>query len=242
MEHIKSTERMPNDDLRKDLKRVTTKTMADVVELHLREYLKKKSFKPGDALPKETELAEALGVSRNVVREALSRLRMLGMVESRKKRGMILANPDILGAFERVLDPLILDEVTLRNVFELRLVLEMGLADILYIRKTQKDIEELEEIVKREVNKKQKPFRVKYEIAFHGKLYEMTGNDTFLRFQSMLLPVFEYVVDEEIKTSGKAEVGKVTHHDLVEILKAGTPDEFRAGMREHLKPHFDRLK
>src|SRR3546814_154474 len=161
---------MSDNDLSKDLQRVTTKTMADVVELHLREYLKRKSFKPGDSLPKETELATALGVSRNVVREALSRLRMLGMIESRKKRGMILANPDVLGAFERVLDPLILDQDTLRDIFELRLVLEMGLADILYLRKTDKDIVELEDIVEHEVNKKQQPFRLKYEIAFNGKL------------------------------------------------------------------------
>src|SRR3546814_18917782 len=93
---------------------------------------------------------------------------MLGMIESRKKRGMILANPDVLGAFERVLDPLILDPDTLRDIFELRLVLEMGLADILYLRKTDTDIVELEDIVAHEVNKKQQPFRLKYEITIHG--------------------------------------------------------------------------
>src|SRR5690606_11388105 len=130
---------MASKNLSKDIEKIAPSTMADVVETRLREYLKKKSFKPGDALPKELELAEALGVSRNVVREALSRLRMLGMVETRKKRGMILARPDILGAFERVLDPLIIDGDTLQDIFELRLVLEMGLADILYIKKTEKD-------------------------------------------------------------------------------------------------------
>jgi len=84
------------ENLSKDLARVSTETMADIVELRLREFFKKKSFKPGDALPKEMELVEALGVSRNVVREALSRLRMLGLVETKKKRGMILARPDVL--------------------------------------------------------------------------------------------------------------------------------------------------
>ena len=79
--------------------RITQKTMADIVEVRLREYLKKKSFKPGDPLPNEMQLAESLGVSRNVVREALSRLRMLGMVETKKKRGMVLSRPDILGSF-----------------------------------------------------------------------------------------------------------------------------------------------
>ncbi|MDF7818518.1 GntR family transcriptional regulator [Runella sp. MFBS21] len=229
------------NDLTQDIAPIPALTMADVVELRLREYLKKKSFRPGDALPKEQELADALGVSRNVVREALSRLRMLGMIDTKKKRGMILTQPDILGSFERVLDPLILGQNTLQDIFELRLVLEMGLADLLYVRKTDKDIEELEAIVNEEVHQIQKPFRVEHEIAFHGKLYQMTGNETFLRFQSMLLPVFEYVVDFEIKASGNAKVGKVTHRDLVQILRTGSAEDFRQGMKEHLSPHFERL-
>lgn len=223
-------------DLSKDLEPVNNKTMADVVELRLREYFKRKSFRPGDSLPKELELAEALGVSRNVVREALSRLRMLGMIETKKKRGMVLARPDILGTFERVLDPGIIDDATLQDIFELRLVLEMGLADLLYIRKTDKDISDLEAIAKKEVNA-DNSFRIKNEIAFHGKLYEMSGNDTLKRFQIMLLPVFGYVTTLE-KTIIR---GKVSHLDLVEILKNGTKQEFKEGMWEHLKPHFDRL-
>ena len=132
---------MQNIDLKNDIGRIAHKTMADVVEIRLREYLKRKSFKPGDPLPKEVELAESLGVSRNVLREALSRLRMLGMVETKKKRGMILSRPDILGSFERVLDPLIIDESTLRDLFELRLTLEVGLADLLYSHRASNNLD-----------------------------------------------------------------------------------------------------
>ncbi|ACU04432.1 MULTISPECIES: FadR/GntR family transcriptional regulator [Pedobacter] len=228
---------MAINNLSKDLAPITSNTMADIVEVRLREYLKKKSFRPGDALPKELELAEALDVSRNVLREALSRLRMLGMIETKKKRGMILARPDILGTFERVLDPLIIDTETLQDIFELRLVLEIGLADLIYIRKTDKDIAELESIAKKEVNH-DNSFRIKNEIAFHGKLYEMSGNDTLKRFQIMLLPIFDYVVTLEKKPT----MGKVNHLDLVQILKTGTKDDFKKGMEAHLKPHFDRLK
>jgi GntR family transcriptional regulator, transcriptional repressor for pyruvate dehydrogenase complex len=227
---------MAINKLSRDLDPIESFTMADVVELKLREYLKRKSFKPGDSLPKELELAEALGVSRNVLREALSRLRMLGMIETRKRRGMVLARPDILGTLERVLDPLIIDKDTLQDIFELRLVLEMGLADLLYSRKTDQDIKELETIAKKE-NTEDKTFRIKNEIAFHGKLYEITGNDTLKRFQIMLLPIFGYVVTLEEKPTR----GKVNHQQLVEILKNGTKEDFKKGMYEHLKPHFDRL-
>lgn len=220
------------------LEKIVPATMADVVEVKLRQYLKNKPFLPGDALPTEAELAEALGVSRNVLREALSRLRMLGMIESKKKRGMVLTKPDILGAFEKVLDPLIIDKDTLQDIFELRLVLEMGLADLLFLRKTDKDVEELETIAKAEKYDSGKQFRIKSEIEFHGKLYEMTGNNTLKRFQSMLLPIFGYVVTLEKKKIA----GKVNHLDLVQILKKGTKEDFKKGMYEHLKPHFDRLK
>jgi GntR family transcriptional repressor for pyruvate dehydrogenase complex len=229
---------MANKELKSDIGRIVQQTMPDIVETRLREYLKEQSFRPGDPLPKEVDLAESLGVSRNVVREALSRLRMLGMVETKKKRGMVLASPDILSSFERVLDPSIIGENTLKDIFELRLVLEMGLAELIYTRKTAGDVAELKEIALRQMDGKKDNFRIKNEIEFHGKLYEMSGNDTLKRFQNMLLPIFDYVV----KTEPQFISGKISHLDLANILEKGTKEEFREGMYEHLKPHFDRLK
>jgi DNA-binding FadR family transcriptional regulator len=222
-----------------DIEPVSHQTMADIVEMKLLAFLKKNAFKPGDALPKELELAEALGVSRNILREALSRLRMLGMVDTKKRRGMVLSSPDILGSLEKVMDPLIIDESTLQDFFELRLTLEMGLADILFIRKTTKDIAELEQIALAEKvrDKNDVAFRIKSEVEFHGKIYRMTGNDTMQRFQTMLLPIFGHLVSIEKKPAG----GKVTHLDLVNLLKTGTREEFRKGMREHLEHHFNRI-
>lgn len=230
---------MPLTNLSSELPRIDQKTMADLVEIQLREYLRKKSFKPGDPLPSEQQLAASLGVSRNVVREALSRLRMLGLVETKKKRGMQLSSPDILGSLERVLDPLIMNKNTLQDLFELRLTLEVGLADILYKRKTNEDVAELEAIALHQQEYVGKPsFRIKHEIAFHGKIYQMTGNDTMQRFQNMLLPIFGYVMElEKVYTPAS-----VSHMDLVELLKKGTKENFRHGMLQHLQHHFDQIK
>lgn len=217
-----------------DLPKLNNLTMADQVELKLREYFKKKAFKPGDLLPKELEIAASLGVSRNIVREALSRLKVLGLIDTKKKRGMILAEPDILGSFEKVLDPLIMPDSILYDIFGLRLVLEMGLADMLFMYKTEQDIQELEKIVAKEKPDSEK-FRIKTEIAFHGKLYAMTSNHTLKRFQNMLLPLFDYVVAFE---KDHYKPGGVSHTDLVQILKTGSVGSFREGMRAHLEPHF----
>src|SRR5690606_1601337 len=126
------------------------------------------------------------------------RLKMLGLIESRKKRGMVFVRPDILGSLEKILDPIIMDDTTLKDIFELRLVLEMGLGELLYLKKTDKDIKELEKIAKTQ-DVEDNTFRIKQEIAFHGKLYEITGNETLKRFQIMLLPIFGYVTAMEDK-------------------------------------------
>ena len=179
----------------KKLKPISTLSLVDKVEIGLREYISEAKLKPGDALPKELEICQLMGVSRTVVREALLRLRMLGIIDSRKHRGMILTQPDVLKRFESVLDPYILDNNTLKDIFELRLILEVGMADMIFARKTKKDIKQLEEIVieGEKLKSNSSATGLKNEISFHKKLYEMSGNSTLRKFQSLLLPVFQYV-------------------------------------------------
>lgn len=214
-------------------------SMTEIVEERIREYLKKKKLKPGDSIPKETELAEQLQVSRNVIREALSRFRMLGLIETRKKRGMILTKPDIFNGLERVLDPILLGDKTLIDIFEMRLVLELGLAELLFINKTDEDIKELEAILINKKNESTSIFKVEQEVEFHGKLYKITKNETLLRFQKLLLPIFQYVIDIESHFNHPPDIGKVNHQQLIEILKKGDSVTFRQGMYEHLKPHYE---
>lgn len=212
-------------------------SMTDRVENILREYFEVNAFKPGDSLPNEMEMAKKLNVSRNVVREALSRLRMLGMIETRPRKGMIMSQPDLLTGMEKVLNPFILGTENLKNIFELRLILEMGIAEFLFARKTEKDIEELEAIVSLQSN----DFEAtkEEEIAFHGKLYEMTGNDTFKRFQILLMPVFNHVFTDYYKEKVHVEISKpVTHRDLLEVIRKGTSFEFREAMFKHLEPYY----
>ncbi len=212
-------------------------SMTDRVENILRQYFEENRFRPGDPIPNETEIAQKLNVSRNVVREALSRFRMLGMIEAKPRRGMVMAQPDLLTGIEKVLNPLILSKDNLKDVFEMRLILEMGIAEFIFARKTKKDLQELEAIVARQKD----PFVVtkEEEIAFHGKLYSMTGNETFTRFQILLMPVFNHVFSGYYDKVGKKEASyRVTHDDLVKILETGTPDEFRKAMFVHLEPYF----
>lgn len=75
----------------------TNMTLVDQVEDRLLNYFKENNLQIGDPIPNEMDLAASLGVARNVLREALSRLKMIGMIESRPRRGMVLREPSLLG-------------------------------------------------------------------------------------------------------------------------------------------------
>lgn len=218
---------------------LTSITMTDQVEQRLREYFKINNVQVGDPLPKEVELVEALGVSRGVVREALSRLRMLGMIETRRRRGMVLSEPDLLSGFERLLEPHFLAQDTMKQLFEIRLMLEMGLGDFLFPRITKKDFVKLDELLDIERSATTKAEIIKCDSRFHAELYNITGNRTLIRFQKMLLPLFKYINDYYAHLEQPVTPGSVTHFHLVEVLRHGDPEAFRNAMKKHFEPHFN---
>lgn len=222
------------------LRPVETLTQVDKVEINLQEYFKTENFRPGDAIPKEVELAEAMGVSRTAIREAISRFRLLGIIESRKNRGMIITRPDILTNMQRVMNPKLLDGSTMKEIFELRLVLEVGIGDILFLRKNDANLAKLDKIVAKEERTTDKNERLKLDVEFHSMLYKISGNTTILRFQNMLLPIFDYVYsDLHVPSQEEKNVNYVSHRVLLNILKDGNPEEFRNKMKEHLSNYFD---
>jgi GntR family transcriptional regulator, transcriptional repressor for pyruvate dehydrogenase complex len=216
-------------------------SLVDEVELRLMKFLVESELTPGDPLPKEVELAEAFGVSRTVIREALTRLKVMGLVQSIKHKGSVVTHPDVPTIFERVLHPQILDEDTRRDIFEIRLVLEVGMADLLFARLTRADLDELDAIVADEPEQADSVFASDFEVRFHGKLYAISGNQTLRSFQAMLLPVFAYVHENGRLKSIEPGQPFVTHRRLVEILRSGTPEQFREAMRQHLDNQFRRI-
>jgi DNA-binding FadR family transcriptional regulator len=233
---------MELEKIKESFKSIDTSSLVDKVETNLVTLLQERKLKVGDSIPKEIELAETLGVSRTVIREALLRLRVMGLIESKKKKGAVITSPDLFGILGKSMNPHILNQETLKEMFEIRLVLEIGMADFLFQRITKEDIEELKEIVSYEPPVTQYHlFNIDHEIAFHGKLYEITGNETMKKFQKMLLPIFDYVHHSGLL--GKQVLLKkfVSHKGLIDILENGSPEMFRNAMRNHLENHFIRL-
>jgi len=233
---------MKHGSLQGKLKAIDTSSLVDKVEANLVELLEKRKLNVGDQIPKEVELAQTLGVSRTVIREALLRLRVMGLINSKKKKGSVITSPDLFGNMGKTMNPYVLDRETLKDMFEIRLVLEVGMADFIYQRITPEDIAELRAIVKNEPPiTKDYLFNSQHEIAFHGKLYEITRNEAMKKFQKMLLPIFEYVNESGLLKKQLKTKKFVSHKGLVDILETGSPEMFRNGMRNHLENHFARI-
>jgi GntR family transcriptional regulator, transcriptional repressor for pyruvate dehydrogenase complex len=223
------------------IKPIDNLTQVDKIERTLQEYFEKANLQPGDVLPKEIELAKALGVSRTALREALSRFKTLGIIESKKNKGMTLTFPDLFINMERVMSPKLLDDQTMRDIFELRLVLEIGICELLFKRKTSENLDELKEIVEKEETSTSNKEILKYDIEFHSMLYKISGNETMLRFQKLLYPIFNYVYQEsKLETKGLIN-NEISHRDLYNSLKKSNPDDFRTKMKKHLSPYLNKI-
>ena len=134
----------------------------------------------------------------------------------------------------------------MKDIFELRLALEIGMSDLIIERHNPSDIKELRSIAQKESEDPEcvvsHEVRSRYEISFHSKLYAMTGNPTLGRFQKMLLPVFDFIMNEESNPNTSRSLGNITHSDLIDAIELGDASKLRKNMREHLTTHFSQLQ
>jgi GntR family transcriptional repressor for pyruvate dehydrogenase complex len=159
------------------------KSLVDQVEERILDHIRDGKLETGDKLPTELELTKSLGVSRTIIREALSRLRMLGLLESKKKRGLILCEPDVFSRCSQMFDAAFLSDETQQDLYEMRLILEIGLAESLFMHKTDEGLEELKCVVTRTENAANEKTRVKLDAEFHRTLYKIAGNNLLYKFQ-----------------------------------------------------------
>ncbi|MBD5196810.1 MAG: GntR family transcriptional regulator [Muribaculaceae bacterium] len=219
----------------------TFTTLVDHVEDSLLTHFKSNNFHIGDPIPNEKTLAEQLGVARSVLRECLSRLKMLGMINSRPRKGMVLAEPTILGGMKRVIDPRFLSEETVRDLLEFRIALEIGISYDIFEKITPDDIKELDEIVRIGKMIENNEYAVASETSFHTKLYKITGNKTIAEFQDIIHPVLTFIKQSFCKELSKInqrlqkEGLTASHADLLVYLKNGDREGYKAAIERHFQ-------
>lgn len=217
-----------------ELKHIGQQTLADQVEDKIKQAIIDSHLQSGDKLPGELEFAEKLGVSRNVVREAMSRLRMLGVVESRKKRGLILTEPDPFKGLASIIDLPVLTPQSQSELYELRQFFDIGISGKVFELKTTEDIDYLESLVQQEeADPENLDTAIQIDVLFHKRLYEIAQNSALLRFQVLLKPYMKQHTSAFEPKRFELD-SKISHRDLLEALKGQDCKDYVNTMRLHL--------
>ncbi len=224
---------------------IDSRPLADQIEEKILEYIRQEDLVPGDMLPNEARFTEMFGVSRNVVREAMSRLRMLGILQSRTKRGIIITEPKPLIGFQRTLAPRLLSEKTIKNLMGMRIALEIGMTDLIFARLHENDITDLEHILEREKLLGLNYTSIESEQEFHQRIHQIAGNDFINQLQSIMYPVFAFVKTNyerylrPINETLEKNKSIVTHRDIFACLKKSDADSYRHAIKAHLAPYWE---
>ncbi|NLZ63439.1 MAG: FadR family transcriptional regulator [Lentisphaerae bacterium] len=209
-------------------------TLADNVENQLLKYMKSASLNPGDLLPREEDLAEHLKVSRHIVREGVSRLKALGLVESRKKRGMIMKRPNAFAGLKKIAEANLFSLREQHEFMELRVALELGMCDFIFSRRTPEKLAELRKVAGLPDSS---IHEYNTEIDFHSCLMAIGGNQIANQFRAILMNAFRPIrYKARIRTN--RDLKTPTHHQICDILEQGTYKQFHAIMRKHFAPYL----
>lgn len=161
-------------------------TLAEGVENTLLNYIRSRKLTPGCMLPKEQELAEELKVSRQVVREGIAGLKTFGLLEPRKRRGMVLKSPNAFAGVSKLARARLFSEQEYSAFMEIRVFMELGMAEFIFERKNSADLELLRQLAEKG-GRYPSP---EEEIAFHHKLFSISANPVAEQFLQILNTVF----------------------------------------------------
>ncbi|WP_217572078.1 FadR/GntR family transcriptional regulator [Mesorhizobium sp. GbtcB19] len=194
-------------------------------------------LKPGDQLPTEQALATTFGVSRNVVREAIARLRSEGRIWSQQGRGAFVA--DAANATVLTIDYETLQRAdSFRNLFELRGMLEVQIAALAAARRSDADIAAMEEALD---GMRTAPYGsvawLKNDLGFHRAVAEATQNPymgQFLVFVSERVRESILAAGNQQKSDDMARTTLGEHERILAAIKAGDAKGASAAMTRHL--------
>ncbi|EHL98665.1 FCD domain protein [Acetobacteraceae bacterium AT-5844] len=221
--------------------------LSDTVHARLLEMLATGALRPGEKLPGETTLAQRFSVSRPVIRQALTRLRAEGRIETRKGSGTIA-----LGASGQPA-PVGLDFGPLGSIADVRAFLEFryslegemaahaaALRNADAIQALRQGLDRLDDDLRSGRS------TVEADLSFHLLLAEASGN----RFYGATLRALAEQMRFSIRLTGElsrqpleqrlARV-RAEHGAILDAIEAGDPDAARGAIRAHLRGGITRL-
>ncbi|RIX49741.1 MAG: FadR family transcriptional regulator [Rhodocyclales bacterium GT-UBC] len=229
------------------LPRKRSRSLGEEVMNDLRGKIEQGIFQPGDQLPTEPVLMAEQGVSRTVIREAISRLQAAGLVETRHGIGtFVLTPPPKASASDFLMVETIRDVLAM---LELRISLETEAAGLAALRRSDDQLAAMrqalglfEEYIERGES------AVDADFNFHLQIALATGNKYFEDFYRHLgtttIPRARLDTAQFAEDKGQKYLQQTNleHRAILDAIARQDPESARAGMRMHLSNSRERLR
>jgi GntR family transcriptional repressor for pyruvate dehydrogenase complex len=219
-------------------------SLSDQVTEALLSRIESGRLKPGEKLPPESALAPEFGVSRTVVREAISRLKQEGLVESRQGSGVFVRLQPAINSL-KIDDSVLESRESILQIVELRRAIESETAALAAQRRSSSQLSEMEtalHAIDSEVSAGRDG--VEADVAFHRSIAQATGNPFFLKTIDFLAQYLKAATRmtranearrvefmRQVREEHGAIIGAIRERDAVSARNAAATHMFNAARR-----------
>lgn len=221
-------------------------TLSDQVTRLLAEQLRSGIYPVNARLPTEKSMGEELGVSRTVVREAISRLKSEGLVETRQGSGTVVLDPASSASFRLSVN----DENPaggILRIIELRCGIEAQMAALAAERRTAADLLEIKRALKAiDVAVASGGDGVKEDLAFHMAVSRAAKNPYFGELLGLLTRAIEDAIrvtrSNEARRADMADEVRSEHKAICVAIAEKDPVAARIAAFTHMESTINRIK
>ena len=209
----------------------------NLIIIGIRDLINFKNLEPGDKLPSERMLSEKFEVSRSNLREAIQKLEFYGLLKSRPQSGTFVANIGITALNGMIEDILRLDEPDFRSLVETRILLELKTVRLAALRRTDEDLEQIQEALEAYRNKVlEGDGAVQEDLLFHLAIAKASGNSMINTFMLKITPeIITNFKKHHVCDAGLSQRGITDHQEIFDAIKNKKPQLAKQKMKEHFK-------
>ncbi|KJS18883.1 MAG: hypothetical protein VR72_20535 [Clostridiaceae bacterium BRH_c20a] len=196
------------------------------------------TLKVGDRLPSERELSIQFNVSRSTVRESLTALEILGLIEVRTGLGTFVCKQN---QFDNILGEELAGNISPTELFEARLIIEPKLSHLAAQRATIEDIEEMARIIEEAKNLDLNQIYKFEELdgKFHLSIAKAANNEVLYKFEKSinserLGKLWGKLKVKSLQKEGRIGRIKVEHKEILDSIRERNPTLAEKLTRKHL--------
>lgn len=217
---------------------IKTRKIYEEIVGQLKDLITCGELKPGDKLPSEREMSESLGVSRASVREALTALEAIGILDIRSGEGTFVKKTNSSETFEPLALVLAVERNPGAQLMEVRRVLESESASLAALRATPEDLNKIGESLEKMKRAESVPLAVEYDLKFHFAIAEATKNTILLRMMNTVADLMHHTFRndrEQLYANPDHKQQIIKQHEAIYLaIKEKDPDKAKLNMLEHI--------